>query len=280
MNNLTLLDDMHPLVQPLFERVFKDSLLLLLAMYQKDGTSVSDLAGPLQKLLLICMGRKAVDGVDLGSHHDTLAIDIDIFRSLDDLAPKRPFGLIPHEDDAVFGIPDAVFEVVQDPPTVTHPTASDDDVAAFLVVDALGGVGSGGEVQLREVEGVGLMLAIFREEIFVLFIHPGSLDPHRRVEIDFGVGWKLIIFAHLLEDTQKLLGALYGKRWDEDVAASFECLYDSIFELLHTLFVPLVESIAVGALDKEIVCIGRVCRRRVEVDLSVAQISTENYPFM
>lgn len=58
----------------------------------------------------------------------------------------------------------------------------------------------------------------------------------------------------------KLLGPLNGKSGDDDLAAPGSCLADNVREVLHRVFRLLMEPVAIGAFQHQVIDIGQKLR--------------------
>src|SRR5690606_29434366 len=102
---------------------------------------------PGQQFLLISMGGKAADRVDIRPDLDFLPENPDHFLTVNDPPAKGAFRRKADKDDAGFPAPDIVLEMVADPAAGAHAGTGDDDRSALKSVDRYGFGRLPGEMQ-------------------------------------------------------------------------------------------------------------------------------------
>ena len=148
-------------------------------------------------------------------------------------------------------------EVVLDAPSLAHAVGRDDDRRALVVVEALGVLHARGEVQAVEAEGI---LVVPDEGLVRLLVvalgmdleDRGRVDRHRAVHPDRDLGDALLVDEQV-EVEHQLLRALDREGRDHDLAASRHRLVDDVGQLVHRVVGGLVQPVAVGRLEDEVV---------------------------
>ena len=167
------------------------------------------------------MGAETAEGVNLCFHADGFAKNADFFFSVDEAASERAVALEADDDDVGGGLPEVVFEVVQDASGVAHSGTGHDEAGSVDFVDAaglFGGCGGfeGAEVVLKVSFGEeGSQFVI--EQFGVARQDACGFDGHGAIEED-GERWHLAVAEHGGEEEGEHLGAPHGEGWDEDVS--------------------------------------------------------------
>jgi hypothetical protein len=112
-------------------------------MHQFDGPGLFGHGrNPIDQALLVGVGGVAGKGVNPGLDRFALAVEIDIAAgslavSLDG-PPGRAVGLVADEEDVVFGVVDALFQMIDDPAAGAHAAAGQDDGRTFGIAKLSG----------------------------------------------------------------------------------------------------------------------------------------------
>src|SRR5665647_2593234 len=85
---------------------------LYFAVYQKGACRVAGLCEPVEQLLLIGMGGKTTEGIDLGVDLDLFLQHPDLARTFNDLSCQRTCGCITDKDHRGFRPPQIMAEMV------------------------------------------------------------------------------------------------------------------------------------------------------------------------
>ncbi|HEV2547473.1 MAG TPA: hypothetical protein VGU20_09055 [Stellaceae bacterium] len=136
--------------------------------------------------MLVGMGRKAIDRVDVRADGDVLAEEVHVLGAIDDPPRERPRGGIADEDDSRFLPPEIVPQMMTHPTARAHARARHDDGAA---ADSVYGHRLGrlaGKMQAGEAEWVMTVVKEPRERgiksFRVTLEDFGCGDRHRRIE--------------------------------------------------------------------------------------------------
>ena len=97
-----------------------------IAMNQKRYARFAGLAMPRQQLRLVCVSRKSIDCVNVGSDRNLFSEQTHLFRAVDDDTRKGPLSRISHEDDAAIGTGQILPEVMTDSPAGAHSRSRHD----------------------------------------------------------------------------------------------------------------------------------------------------------
>jgi hypothetical protein len=97
----------------------------LFAMDYEDFRLVREGPEPIQKLLPVSMGRETVDGVNTGSDRYGFTKDGDGLGAVDYFPAKGPFSLEADKNDAAFGPPKVMFQMMLDAAAFAHAAARD-----------------------------------------------------------------------------------------------------------------------------------------------------------
>ena len=237
---------------------------------------------PAQQLILVGVGREAVDGVHLGPHRHLLAEYLHLGRAFHQQAAGGVLGLEAHDHHVAVGPPQVVLQVVLDAPGVGHAAARDDDGRAHVPVDVAALLGGGGELQVGEVErrvAVGQdFLGVGVEKLGVIPKDAGGVDGQGRVQKHRHVLGQLAPAVGGGQDVDDLLGALHGKGRDEHLAPVLVGLLDHLQELVHAGGQGFVGAAAVGGFHEQ--GVHRVHFHRVGHDelVGTAQVAGEAHP--
>ena len=105
------------------------------AMDQDYGVLAGDLVLPRKKLVLIGMGREAVNRMDPRTHRNFLPKKLNLPGTVDELSAERPLACISHKQDARFRAPEIVPEMMPDTTSRAHARACHDYGATTDLID-------------------------------------------------------------------------------------------------------------------------------------------------
>ena len=235
--------------------------------------------GPAEQVGTIGVGREAADGVDLRVDVDGFAGDAHGLGAVDDAASQRAVRLVTHEDDVIVGVPDAVFEVMDDAPAVAH-TAAGHDYAEAEVIDGLRLLARGNVADVLAGEGIAAVAAIgldlLRHQIEMIFVKFADLDAHRRVEEHRHAATHALA-AQQFQLVHDALGAVDDEGGDEHLAFLFgEDVLHQRLEFVASLLIVFVLAIAVGGLDDDVIGVGDLRGRASHDGLHGAEVPGED----
>src|SRR6202022_4128337 len=93
----------------------------------EERAPCSRLLVPGNKLALVCVTGKTVDGVDAGSHRNLLAQNFDLLGPIDDASRERARSGVADEDHARFRTPKVVLEMMAYATTRRHSRSRHND---------------------------------------------------------------------------------------------------------------------------------------------------------
>ena len=181
----------------------------------EEGPGGMGLHDPTGKLFLVGMGGKAVDGPDIGLHGHLLPEHTHALGPVHDGASQGSPGLVTHEHHPIFLSPQAMAQVMEDPPPGAHTTPGDDHVAPSGVIEALGFLRGSGDAKGRKTEWVFLpqekALPFLVEPVRIPGEGAGDPAPKRGIEHDVCPRGEIMFLPQKVQDVQHLLGASKGE---------------------------------------------------------------------
>ena len=187
--------------------------------------------------------------------------------------------LIPDEDNVVVGVPDAVFEVVDDAPAVAHAAAGHDH-AEVAVIDGLRFLARGNVLDVLAGEGIAAVAAVgldlLRQQVEMALVKFAHFDAHRRVEEHRHSGAHTLA-AQQFQLVHDALGSVDDEGGDEHLAFLFgEDVLHQRLEFVASLLIVFVLAIAVSGLDDDVIGVGDLRGRASHDGLHGAEVAGEN----
>ena len=200
-------------------------------------------------------------------------------------AAERSLRLIADEEHRALLPPEIVLEMVTDASRLAHAARREDDLGLGVFVDGLGVLARNGDADAVRPDGVdpgihesaGLLVKAF---VAALEIDRRRLVCHGAVYIDGEavVTGDELFLADLADIVEHLLRASDSERRDDEIAAAVERALDVIGQQLDRRDMAVVQAVAVGRFDHNIVRVRDRFRHVADDGLvEIADIAAEHH---
>ena len=215
---------------------------------------------PLDEMIVIGVGRQALEVDDLRLDGDLLAEELDLFNAVEQSAAQRAGRLEADEHDRAVRAPEVVLEVMADTARVAHAGGGNDDLGRRVHVEHLGLLARLNKVEVGEGEHVRAVLDKLERLLVKIAVQVAAEHSRRRlgkgrVDVHREVRRRLdeLLILDLADKVQKLLRAAHSERRDDDIAALAERFVDDLGKLVGIAPDLGVVAVAVGRLHHDVV---------------------------
>ena len=215
---------------------------------------------PLDKVVMVGVGRKALEVDDLRLDGDLLAEELDLFNAIEQPTAQRAGRLEADEHDRAVRAPEIVLQVMADTAGVAHTGGGNDDLGCRVHVEHLRFLARLNKVEVGEGEHVRAVLDKIERLLIKIAVQvaaeysrrrlgKGRVDVHREVRRRFDE----LLILDLADKVQKLLRAAHSERRNHNVSALAERFVDDLGKLVGVAPDLGVVAVAVGRLHHDVV---------------------------
>lgn len=238
---------------------------------------------PLDEMIVIGVGRQALEVDDFRLDGDLLAEELDLFNAIEQPTAQRAGRLEADEHDRAVRAPEIVLQVMADTARVAHAGGRDDDLGRRVHVEHLGLLARLDQVKVREGKHVRAVLHKLERLLVEIAVQVAAEHSRRRlgkgrVDVHREVRRRLdeLLILDLADKVQKLLRAAHGERRDDDIASLAERLVDDLRQFVGVAPDLGVVAVAVGRLHHDVVGLFEKLRVADDRLVDVADIAGED----
>ena len=100
------------------------------------------------------MAREAIDFFDVGADLIAFAENGHFFIAITNFTTECVFGTVTHKEHGILRVADAIFEVVQNAPSLAHARSCYDDRRALQLIQFLGSPDGSNEGKILKTKGI------------------------------------------------------------------------------------------------------------------------------
>jgi hypothetical protein len=265
------------------QAVAEGLLDIVFAVDDEEGLYLSGVLASeeLGEVFVVAVGAHAADAADLGVDFVEDAENMYLFCAGHEAAAEGMGFAVADEEDGIAGVLDVIADVVHNPAAVGHATGGDDDKGVATIVEQFGFIHRFDEFEALEGERVFVVLEDFLdgfiEILRVMFHDLGGGNAKGAVDVVVERR-ETALFFELIEREEQFLGSADAEGGDDELALFLQAgLYDPVEEHIGRGADGVVQAVAVGGFDQDIICLGEYLRRAEDNVLVAADVPAEGY---